>query len=247
MARLDKEQIRRSFERAAPTYDAHAIVQQRLALSLAARIDGAPASILELGSGTGTLTAHLEARFPDARIVAVDFAPAMAERTRAAAPGAEVLVADIEELDLAERFELTVSSATVQWLADPVATLARLPTDRLLVGTFGPRTFWELDVVFEELGAERGFPLRSSSEWTEVLRAAGATAVDAASEEVRVEYASCAEFLHALRALGASAGAPPQPRELVTAAMRRYDERFASEHGVHVTYELLVLDAKLAE
>jgi malonyl-CoA O-methyltransferase len=245
---LDKEKIRRSFDRAAPTYDAHAHVQARLALALAERIDGAPASILELGSGTGTLTEHLRARFPDARIVAVDFAPAMAERTQAAVPDAQVLVADAEALELDERFDLTVSSATIQWLADPQETLRRLvaASDRVLLGTFGPRTFHELDAVFAELGAQRGFPLLSAASWATLLRAAGARRVRTAREEVSTEYPSCAAFLSSLRALGATAGAAPQPRELVAEAIRRYDERFGGPHGVTATYELVLLDATVS-
>jgi malonyl-CoA O-methyltransferase len=220
-------------------------MQNRLALALAGRIDAAPDSILEIGCGTGTLTAELRARFPQARIVAIDFAPAMAERTRALVPDADVRVADVERLDLAERFDLTVSSATIQWLAEPERTLSRLvrASRRILLGTFGPRTFWELDAVFTELGAERGFPLRSAAAWAELLHAAGTGRVETATEERSAEHESCAAFLQSLRAIGATAGAAHNPRELVSAAMRRYDERFAVPGGVTATYELVVLDA----
>jgi malonyl-CoA O-methyltransferase len=245
VAGLDKDKIRRSFERAATTYDAHASVQNVLALEVAARIDGSPASILELGSGTGTLTAHMRARFPEARIVAVDFAPAMAERTGASVPDAEVLVADVEELALDEHFALIVSSATIQWLADPAATLARLvaASDRLVLGSFGARTFWELDAVFEELGVDRGVHLRSGAGWVELLEAGGATQVTVAEREIVTEYASAAAFLQSLRAAGATGGAPQHSPGLVAQALRRYDERFAVPRGVQVTYELVVLDA----
>lgn len=242
---LDKDRIRRAFDRAAPTYDAHADVQKRLALDVAARIDDAPASILELGCGTGMLTAHLRDRFPDARIVAVDFAPAMAERTRAAVPDAEVLVADVETLDPDERFALTLSSATVQWFADPAATFGRLvpASDRVLIGTFGPRTFWELDAVFTELGEDRGMSLPTAAEWDGILRGAGAEEVESASREVVVHYPTAAGFLEALRGVGATGGAARQTTSTVTRALRLYDERFRDGDTVQVTYELVVVDA----
>jgi malonyl-CoA O-methyltransferase len=235
-AHLDKDRIRRDFDRAAATYDAHAAVQHRLALELAARIDGAPASILELGCGTGTLTAHLRARFPAAEIVAVDFSPAMAERARAEVPDAEIVVADIEQLDLERHFELTVSAATIQWLADPAATLGRLAatTDRLVLGTFGPRTFWQL----RDAGVEPTLPLRSAEEWQALLGGG-----EAVAHEIEVTYPSCRAFLCALKGVGAAnASAAGDPRALA-AAIRRYDERFAVPGGVAVTYELVVLDA----
>jgi malonyl-CoA O-methyltransferase len=242
---LDKDRIRRAFDRAAPTYDAHADVQKRLALGLAGRIDDPPASILELGCGTGMLTAHLRDRFPDARIVAVDFAPAMAERTRAAVPDAEVLVADVETLHPDDRFALTVSSATVQWFADPAATFGRLvpASDRVLVGTFGPRTFWELDAVFAELGEDRGMSLPSAADWVALLRGAGAADVASTTEEVVVHYPRAAGFLEALRGVGATGGAARQTTSTVTRALRAYDERFRDGEGVQVTYELVVVDA----
>jgi malonyl-CoA O-methyltransferase len=242
---LDKERIRRAFDRAAPTYDAHADVQKRLALALAERIHDAPDSILELGCGTGMLTAHLRERFPDARIVAVDFAPAMAERTRVAVPDAEVLATDIETLALDERFALTISSATVQWLADPAATFGRLvpASDRVLVGTFGPRTFWELDAVFAELGEDRGMSLPSDREWADLLHDAGAAEVASTTEEIVVHYPTATAFLEALRGVGATGGAARQTTGTVARALRLYDERFRDGAGVRVTYELVVADA----
>lgn len=242
---LDKDRIRRAFDRAAPTYDAHADVQKRLALGLAARVEDAPTSILELGCGTGMLTARLRQRFPGARIVAVDFAPAMAARTRDAVPDADVLVADVETLDPDERFALTISSATVQWFADPTATFGRLvpASDRVLIGTFGPRTFWELDAVFTELGEDRGSTLPSADDWVALLRAAGAAEVASATEEVVVHYRSAAAFLEALRGVGATGGAARHTVGTVSQALRLYDERFRDGEGVHVTYELVVADA----
>jgi malonyl-ACP O-methyltransferase BioC len=235
VAEIDKDKIRRDFDRAAATYDAHASVQNRLALELAARIDGAPSTILELGCGTGTLTAHLRARFPAAEILAVDFSPVMAARAQALVPDAEVLVADVEELALDRRFDLTVSAATIQWLADPGATLGRIraASDRLLLGTFGARTFWQL----REVGVEPTLRLRSAEEWRALLGDAQATA-----QSLDVVYPSCRAFLRALKGVGAANAGAGSPAALA-AALRRYDARFAVPGGVTVTYELVVLDA----
>ena len=234
MAGLDKDKIRRDFDRAATTYDAHASVQNRLALELAARIAGEPATILELGCGTGTLTAHLRARFPAAEIVAVDFSAAMAARAQALVPDAEIVVADIEEVELDRRFDLTVSAATIQWLADPGATLTRLgaASDRLLLGTFGPGTFWQL----REVGVSPTLQLRSAAEWCALLGDAHATA-----QSLDVVYPSCRAFLRALKGVGAANAGAGSPSALA-AAIRRYDERFAVPGGVTVTYELVILD-----
>lgn len=228
---LDKDRIRRSFDRAAATYDAHARVQERLATELVARADGEPERILELGCGTGTLTALLRSRFPEARIVAVDFAEEMAARTRARVPDAEVIVADVEQLDLEEPFDLTISAATIQWLADPAATLARLaPAGRLLLATFGPRTFWQLRAT----GIEPTLHLRSAAEWEALLP------LEVESEELDVVYPGARAFLRTLKRTGTANAGRGDPGALAR-ALRLYDERFAVPGGVVATYELLFL------
>jgi len=95
---LDKQAIRRRFERAAVYYDIFSVVQRGMAERLVERIEREPSSILDLGCGTGYLTLLLHRRFPQAQIDAVDFAPAMIEQARARVPDASFLTRDIEEL-----------------------------------------------------------------------------------------------------------------------------------------------------
>ncbi|MGD0167253.1 MAG: methyltransferase domain-containing protein [Gaiellaceae bacterium] len=162
---LDKQAIQRRFERAAAYYDTFSPMQREMADRLVEAIDGEPLSILELGCGTGYLTALLRERFPDAAIEAVDFAPAMIARAGERVPNVRFITYDIEEIALEpEWYDLIVSSATVQWLTEPERTIANLAGSldadgELQLSTFGPRTFWELDEVLGELGCERGLSL----------------------------------------------------------------------------------------
>jgi ubiquinone/menaquinone biosynthesis methyltransferase len=88
------------FERIAPTYDTinrvmSAGIDARWRARAIAQMAGAPPGpVLDLCAGTMDLTAMVVRARPGARVVAVDFSPAMLEAGRSKAPGAEILVAD---------------------------------------------------------------------------------------------------------------------------------------------------------
>jgi malonyl-CoA O-methyltransferase len=247
---LDKQAIQRRFERAAACYDIFSPMQREMADRLVEAIECEPLSILELGCGTGYLTALLRERFPEAAIEAVDFAPAMIARASERVPDIRFVTCDIEELVLEpERYDLIVSSATVQWLTEPELTIANLAGSldakgELHLTTFGPRTFWELDEVLGELGCERGLSLLSAQKWETLLVGAGLHRVRAHTYEERFSYPDCAAFLRSVK----SSGAGYAPRVLapgtLAEAMRRYDERFDDGAGVSATYEIVTLSAE---
>src|SRR5258706_3263907 len=112
---LDKRLARRSFEHAAASYDAAAVLQNEVCKRMLARLDYIkvdPAVILDAGSGTGNALDGLLARYPQARVIALDLALAMARRAGARRPWGKRLLdgggprlpavcGDIERLPLA--------------------------------------------------------------------------------------------------------------------------------------------------
>ncbi|MED4602306.1 malonyl-ACP O-methyltransferase BioC [Paenibacillus validus] len=205
--RVDKNRVKRHFDRYADDYDRNALVQigmgDRLLELIEQRISpDRVGHILEIGCGTGRLTASLLTRFPKARVYAVDLAPQMVrltlERCSAEAEAGRLVVvsADAEgltaehfrELRLPEQADLIVSSATVQWFNEPADTMRAWlrmlkPEGVLAFATFGPRTFHELHDSFtaaaeslQAAGRRRGQHFLSLSDWESLL--------DGASEEV---------------------------------------------------------------
>jgi ubiquinone/menaquinone biosynthesis methyltransferase len=99
--------VRAMFDRIAPTYDLlnHVmsagidVAWRKRAIEQLALAPSGP--VLDLCAGTMDLTAMLEKRFPNERIVASDFASQMLDRGRKKAPRAEVVVADALSLPFA--------------------------------------------------------------------------------------------------------------------------------------------------
>jgi malonyl-CoA O-methyltransferase len=150
--------VRRSFERAAPTYDAAAHVQRETMARLCAcgMAQAAPSCthrILDAGCGTGQALPWLSQHFPDAQLFALDFAPAMLARARAATPHAHPICADIEHLPFTDRsVDLYYSNLAVQWCqpATVLREIARVltPGGVAWVATLGQQTLSELRTAF---------------------------------------------------------------------------------------------------
>jgi trans-aconitate 2-methyltransferase len=83
--------------------------------------------VLDAGCGTARVTAELARRLPRGQVVAVDASAAMVARAREALPpSAQVVQADLLELELDEPVDAIFSTATFHWILDHDALFARL-------------------------------------------------------------------------------------------------------------------------
>ena len=163
---IDKRLLRRSFERAAAGYDAAAVLQHevcRRMLSRLSYIKHEPAAILDAGTGTGNVIAALRARYPQARLYALDIALAMLRHARARLPwwrrlagsGVLPLCGDIERLPLRNgAVGMVWSNLALQWTSEPQHAFAEMrrvlaPGGLLMFSTFGPDTLKELRQAYQ--------------------------------------------------------------------------------------------------
>jgi trans-aconitate 2-methyltransferase len=86
----------------------------------------APQHIVDLGCGTGSVTALLCERWPAAQIVGVDSSEQMLDRARAALPDVAWKLDDLARWMPASPVDLVVSNAALQWLDDHAALFPRL-------------------------------------------------------------------------------------------------------------------------
>lgn len=237
------------------------------------KIGYAKPDLLEIGCGTGALTERLLRDHPDASLLAIDMAPAMLEeaRKRVVAVSAgnterqpRFILADVEKwaaTATAASQDIIVSSACFQWMGDPAETIRRLgavlrPGGLLLFTTFGPQTFRELHRSFEyayrSAGREpqrHGLSFPSADRWQTMLREAGFQAISVEQTVHSQSYRSAKDFLHAVKAVGASASeASACPglgsRRLFDAMFAYYEDRYGIPEGVKATYELYLFAAR---
>jgi trans-aconitate 2-methyltransferase len=84
-------------------------------------------AVLDAGCGSGRVTAELAKRVPDGSVLAVDGSEAMVEKAKERLGDvASYLVADLSELEIAERVDLVFSTATFHWILDHDVLFARM-------------------------------------------------------------------------------------------------------------------------
>lgn len=157
---IDKHWLRRSFDRAAPHYDTSAVLQHEIGQRLFERLELIklqPEVVVDIGAGTGRQTRLLARRFPRARTIALDLAPAMLRQARSQLSWWQrwqgrqrFICADAEHLPFADHsVDLLFSNVTLQWCETPEQVFAEFqrvlrPGGLLLFSTFGPDTLQEL-------------------------------------------------------------------------------------------------------
>ncbi len=159
---LDTRWVRRSFDRASAGYDASAVLQREVRSLLLERLELTaltPRVVLDAGAGTGEACRALKARYPKARVLAVDSAPGM---LRAAAARRSwfrpffALGADAMRLPLADgSVDLVLSNFMLPW-CEPDAVFAEFrrvlaPRGFLTFSSLGPDTLKELRAAWAEV------------------------------------------------------------------------------------------------
>lgn len=216
---LDKSAIRRSFERAAPNYDQHAVLHREIESRLLERIEFRryePTMVLDLGCGTGSGSRALASQLQQANVIALDWAPAMLTKVgpgegAGADHGGDLcsLCADMHMLPLASRsVDMVFSSLALQWSYDLPAVFREfrrvMKPDAMLVFTcFGPDTLFELKQAWrtvDDLPHVNDHP--DMHDIGDELLAAGYREPVMDAERVTLEYPDVMSLMRELKGVG---------------------------------------------
>lgn len=258
---IDKARVRASFDRAATSYDAAAVLQKEVRSQMLERLDLAkiqPARILDAGTGTGHAARALETRYKDSHVVALDIALGMLRVTAAADPWwrrfmpgrRSAVCADIEQLPLQSgSIDLVWSNLAIQWCNDldqAFGEMARVlrPEGLLMFSTFGPDTLKELREASaadaEHVHVSRFIDMHDIGD---ALVRSGFSAPVLDVEHYVLTYDDVLGVMRDLKAIGARNAAQGRRRGLegkgfLQALTERY-ERFRSEGKLPATFEVV--------
>lgn len=160
---LDPARVRRSFDKAAKTYDAAAGVPTEIRNRLLERLDFVklqPKVVLDLGAGTGHSSKALKQRYKSAEIIAVDLSPGMlveSDKRQGWLRRFHRVAADAHRLPIKDgSTQLVFSNLMLEWCHDPDAVFQEIrrvlqPGGLLTFATLGPDTLRELRNGWREI------------------------------------------------------------------------------------------------
>ena len=252
---LDRSAIRKNFDRASAAYDESAVLQSRVRQQLIERLDWIafePDSILDLGCGTGHAARTLGARWPKARVIAVDFAPGMLREAARQDDAArfERLCADALDLPLPDAsVDLLFSNLMLPWCDDLDAAFTEIarvlrPRGLLTFTTLGPDTLIELQEAWHEADDyPHVIPFTDMHDIGDGLIRAGL--VEPVLDVVRytLTYPDVRSLMRDLKAIGARNATTGRPRGLTgrqaLRAVEQNYERHRHEGKLPASYEVV--------
>lgn len=257
---LNRQLVRRHFSSQADEYDRYARVQARVVerlVAIAGEIGLAAGRCLEIGTGTGHLTAELYRCSPQLEPVVSDLAHTMTRHAAQRLNGCPALDADAGSLPFRPNsFCTVVSSSVYQWVDDLNAAFAEverilLPGGVFIFALFGEQSLHELRTSHRRALAElqvgrsshaQRFP--SEQEVGRALRDNGLQVRQLFSEFEEDFHADVPTLLRGLKKIGAGNASTRRPpglasRQVVQRMIDIYTAAFGSPAGIPATYQVV--------
>jgi len=250
-----KSPVAMRFSAAAQTYDGLAYIQRKAAERLMALLENCPMPerILEIGCGTGILTALLSRRFPSASIDAVDISPAMIARARRNLKENRQInwmAADARHLPPLPQYDLIASNCALHWLTPLEPVFKRLgallnPGGRLAAAIMTQGTFAELHASRNRVAPHKPPRIKMPPEGKicEAILKAGLTIAAKKIETLRQAFSSAGEMVRHMHQQGLTGGNDPSDGRVLTRTelselINDYNSNYKNNDGVFASYSL---------
>lgn len=240
----DPHNVARGFEKSFSKYEKSASVQRKIAKHLAKlalkRIEPERVKeVLEIGAGTGFLTAELSGKLSSANWHLNDLSARAQDYVPQSLKGrANFLLGDAQIMELPKNLDLVVSASCFQWFENLEAFIQKIAESSNAGAVFAFSTF--LPDNFREIRSLCGNGLNYVGivGLKAMLMRAGFEVLCAEAETVRLEFKTPVDVLKHMRDTGVTGGfsefwTPKKLRDF----SKGYSDFFASENGgVYLTY-----------
>lgn len=196
-----------------------------------------PLSFLDIGAGTGFVSAALQKLWPDAALTAVDQAPQMLRQIEQKINHIRTIRGDAFTIEFTQKFDAIFSNMMLHWLPDPQEALQRWaswlqPSGHLFVALLTDGSFKEWRDLCKANNVDSGlWPMPGANFADHIMPFSK-------RQSIVINYPSALAFLRRLKATGtATARRDHQP---VSAATMRMLLR-AAPKPFPVSYEVLFL------
>jgi malonyl-CoA O-methyltransferase len=254
--RLDRQRVRASFDRASQSYEASAVLQDRVRNELLERLDLIkiePQIVVDLGCGPGQGTRQLKRRYKRATVIAMDIAPGMLREARRHSTffnRFERVCADTARLPFKDAsVDLIFTNLMLQWCDEPDAVFAEIrrvlkPSGFFSFTTFGPDTLKELRAAWSQAdGYEHVSRFLDMHDIGEALSRAGLVEPVLDVERISVMYTDATALMRDLKAIGAHNATAGRARGLTgKSRMKKMTdayETFRQDGKLPATYEVV--------
>ncbi len=252
---LDRYAVRTSFDRAASSYAAAAVLQANVADELLGRLDAfefRPEVVLDLGSGPGRSTALLKRKYRHARVIALDLAPNMlqeARRHQRLFHRFQRVCADASRLPFADAsVDVIFSSLMLQWcnVDSTFEEIRRVlkPKGFFAFSTFGPDTLKELRASWAQVDDyHHVHQFMDMHDVGDALVRSGLMEPVLDAERVQLTYTDAMALMRDLKAIGAHNVTAGRARGLTGKSrlrkMQAAYEVFRCDGRLPATYEVV--------
>ena len=238
---MSNDSIIQKFNAAALRYnaaaDAQKIIAERFVAWTSAHLVPND-KVLDLGCGTGFVSAAIMARWPKLQMWALDHSAAMLQQVHRHFPNIHTVHSDAYNYEPQQKFDAIFSSMALHWLPDPRASLQKWqgwikPQGRLFVALPCQGSFhqWQTLCATHNIHANM-WPLPDTN-------FAKTVANKHVLQDITMNYASAYDFLRSMKLTGAIT--PPQhDRPMTASVMRRILK--SSARPFPVSYKIIFLE-----
>ncbi|MFZ4503712.1 MAG: malonyl-ACP O-methyltransferase BioC [Methylovulum sp.] len=257
---VDKLKLKRAFSQSSASYDHVAHLQREVGRELITFMDSLALQgvVIDLGCGTGFLSAEFLVARPDTRqLIALDIALPMLKHAQLKlqeVSSVQYLCADIEQIPLQNQsVAQCISNLAVQWCRFPQPVFADIyrmlkPEGYFVFSTFGASTLQELKAAWAQVDAfSHVNDFYTHTELLAMLTTAGFVDVRMQRRVYSVTYESVVQLMHELKQLGAHNILAGRQRSLTSkSALKKMLSAYATNDlgKIIATFDVILFSAK---